>query len=204
LVDAIFTLLVSGSATRKRKTPRSIAGSRRKASPMFWKIYAVLYMALIVLGLPTAIHRLPQASPIDLIDMAVFTPIAMAGLWSVAFRHISLPKNTWKVLLFVSVFWRAVAIGNAILFGDMVPKFQASLVAISNKMGHGAANTVLVGGMALAFAIATFLMLPPLIALYRNAYGDESLLKLMSPSSVPPAPASSPSQPALSSRQTVA
>jgi len=171
---------------------------------MFWKIYAVVYMSLIVLALPTAIHRLPQTPAIDLIDMAVFTPVAVAGLWSVAFRHISLPKNTWKVLLFVSVFWRAIAIGNAILFGDMVPKFQASLVAVSHRMGHAAANTVLIGGMAIAFAVATFLMLPPLIALYRNAYGDESLLKLMSPSSAPPAPSTSPAPGALPSRQTVA
>jgi hypothetical protein len=170
---------------------------------MFWKIYAVLYMALIVLGLPTAIHRLPQMSAIDLVDMAIFTPVAVAGLWSVAFRHISLPKNTWKVLLFVSVFWRAIAIGNAILFGDVVPKFQTMLAAISHKMSPALANAVLIGGMAVAFVGAAFLMLPPLIALYRNAYGDESLLKLMSPSSAPP-PQAAASQSALPSSQTVA
>jgi hypothetical protein len=150
---------------------------------MFWRVYAVVYLVLIVLGLPTALNRLPHMSPIDLVDMAVFTPVAVAGLWSVAFRHISLPKNSWKVLLFVSVFWRAIAVGNAILFGDIVPKFQAMVNLVSTKVAGGATHTVLFAAVAVAFVVGTFLTLPPLIALYRNAYGDESLLKLMSPSS---------------------
>lgn len=150
---------------------------------MFWRVYAVVYLVLIVLGLPTALNRLPHMSPIDLVDMAVFTPVAVAGLWSVAFRHISLPTNSWKILLFVSVFWRAIAVGNAILFGDVVPKFQTAVTAISTKVGGGEAHTVLFAAMAVAFVVGSFLTLPPLIALYRNAYGDESLLKLMSPSS---------------------
>jgi hypothetical protein len=152
---------------------------------MFWKAYAVLYLALIVLGLPATLNRLPHISPVDLVDIAVFMPVAVAALWSVAFRHISLPKNTWKVLLFVSVFWRAIAVGNAILFGDQVTKFQAALVALSAKMGPGASNAIVYGGLAVAFVVGTFLTLPPLIALYRNAYGVESLLKLMSPSPKP-------------------
>jgi hypothetical protein len=168
---------------------------------MFWKVYAVVYLALIVLGLPTALHRLPMMSPIDMVDMAIFTPIAVAGLWSVAFRHISLPKNAWKILLFVSVFWRAIAIGNAILFGDVVPKFQMSLGSATGKLPAQTAHLVLYGAMGLAFVMAAFLTLPPLIALYRNAYGDESLLKLMSPSSLAP---SASSQTSIPSRQTVA
>ena len=152
---------------------------------MFWKVYAVVYLALLVLGLPATLNRLPHMSPVDLVDVAVFTPVAVAALWSMAFRHISLPKNTWKVLLFVSVFWRAIAVGNAILFGDAVPKFQGVLVSLSAKLDPGAANAIVYGGMAVAFAAGTFLMLPPLIALYRNAYGDESLLKLMSPTPKP-------------------
>src|SRR3954451_21422778 len=101
---------------------------------MFWKVYAVFYLVLIVLGLPPALNRMPHISPIDLVDMVVFTPVALAGLWSVAFRHISLPTNSWKVLLFVSVFWRAIAVGNAILFGDIVPRLQAGLSAYASRM----------------------------------------------------------------------
>jgi hypothetical protein len=146
---------------------------------MFWKVYAVFYLVLIVLGLPPALNRLPHISPIDLVDMVVFTPVALAGLWSVAFRHISLPTNTWKVLLFVSVFWRAIAVGNAILFGDIVPRLQTGLSAYSARMDPAAAHLMLYGGLGVAFLAGTFLTLPPLIALYRNAYGNESLLRLM-------------------------
>jgi hypothetical protein len=149
---------------------------------MFWKVYAVIYLVLIVLCLPPALNRVPHMSPIDLIDMLLFTPIALAGLWSAAFRHISLPTNTWKILLFGSVFWRAIAVGNAILFGDAVPKFQASVAAVSAKFTASASSTVTIAAMGVAFVVATFLTLPPLIALYRNAYGDEGLLRLMAPS----------------------
>ncbi len=146
---------------------------------MFWKVYAVFYLVLIVLGLPPALNRLPHIPPIDLVDMVVFTPLALAGLWSVAFRHISLPTNSWKVLLFVSVFWRAIAVGNAILFGDIVPKLQTGLAAYASRMDPVYAPFMLYGGLVVAFLAGTFLTLPPLIALYRNAYGNESLLRLM-------------------------
>ena len=146
---------------------------------MFWKVYAVFYLVLIVLGLPPALNRLPHISPIDLVDMIVFTPVALAGLWSVAFRHISLPTNSWKVLLFVSVFWRAIAVGNAILFGDIVPRLQMGLAGYASRMDPAYGPVMLYGGLALAFAAGTFLTLPPLIALYRNAYGNENLLRLI-------------------------
>jgi hypothetical protein len=146
---------------------------------MFWKVYAVFYLVLIVLGLPPALNRLPHITPIDLVDMIVFTPVALAGLWSVAFRHISLPTNSWKVLLFVSVFWRAIAVGNAILFGDIVPRIQTGLTAYTAHMDPAVAHVMLYGGLVLAFLAGAFLTLPPLIALYRNAYGNENLLRLI-------------------------
>jgi hypothetical protein len=149
---------------------------------MFWKVYAVIYLVLIAVGLPAALNRLPHMSPIDAIDMLLFTPIALMGLWSAAFRHISLPINTWKILLFGSVFWRAISVGNAILFGDVVPKFERAVAALSSQVQANASSTVTLAAMGVAFLVATFLTLPPLIALYRNAYGDESLLKLMAPS----------------------
>jgi len=151
---------------------------------MFWKIYAVIYLVLIVVGLPPALNRLPHMSPIDAIDMLLFMPIAVMGLWSAAFRHISLPTNTWKILLFGSVFWRAISVGNTILFGDVVPKFETAVAALNSKVADNQAGTMTLAAMGLAFVVATFLTLPPLIALYRNAYGDESLLRLMSPTRV--------------------
>ena len=149
---------------------------------MFWKVYAVFYLVLVVVGLPPTLGRLPHIPPIEFIDMAVFAPIAVAGLWSSAYRHISLPKNTWKVLLFVSVFWRAIAVGNALIFGDAVSKLRATLGALSARMEGGAGAAFVFAAMVMAFLAGAFLTLPPLIALYRNAYGDESLLQLMSPS----------------------
>jgi hypothetical protein len=151
---------------------------------MFWKVYAVIYLVLIVVGLPPALNRLPHMSPIDAIDMLMFMPIAVMGLWSAAFRHISLPTNTWKILLFGSVFWRAIAVGNTILFGDVVPKFETAVAALNSKVADSQAGTMTLAAMGVAFVVATFLTLPPLIALYRNAYGDESLLRLMSPTRV--------------------
>jgi hypothetical protein len=146
---------------------------------MFWKVYAVFYLVLIVLGLPPALNRWPHIAPIEAVDMFFFTPLALAALWSVAFRHISLPTNTWKILLFVAVFWRAIVVGNAILFGDLVPRLQTSLNAYAVGLPPGLQPVILYGGLAIAFLAGGFMTLPPLAALYRNAYGNESLLRLM-------------------------
>jgi len=146
---------------------------------MFWKVYAVFYLVLIVLGLPPALNRWPHIAPIDAVDMFFFTPLALASLWSVAFRHISLPNNTWKILLFVAVFWRAIVVGNTLLFGDLVPHLQTSLNAYAVGLPAGFQPVILYGGLALAFLAGGFMTLPPLAALYRNAYGNESLLRLM-------------------------
>jgi hypothetical protein len=136
---------------------------------MFWKIYAVVYLVIVAVGLPPTLSRLPHISPIELIDALVFAPIAVAGLWSAGYRHISLPKNTWKVLLFVSVFWRAISLGNALLFGDTIARLRAALNAYSAKMTAAASTAFFYGGVAAAFAVASLFIVPPLIALYRNA-----------------------------------
>jgi len=148
---------------------------------MFWKVYAVFYLVLVVVGLPPALGHLPHVPPIELIDTAIFAPIAVAGLWSAAYRHISLPKNAWKALLFVSVFWRAIAVGNALLFDEAIPKFRSTISVVGAKAGIAGSSAFVLTAMTVAFFLACFLTLPPLVALYRNAYGDESLLKLMSP-----------------------
>jgi hypothetical protein len=152
---------------------------------MFWKIYAVVYLVFVAVGLPPTMSRLPHISPIELIDAVVFAPVAVAGLWSHAYRHISLPKNTWKVLLFMSVFWRAISLGNTLLFGDGVTKFGKTLSAYSVKMNAVSAVSFYYFGIAIAALLAGLFIVPPIVALYRNAYGNESLLQLMSPSPKP-------------------
>jgi hypothetical protein len=152
---------------------------------MFWKIYAVVYLVLVAVGLPSTISHLPRISPIELIDAVVFAPVAVAGLWSHAYRHISLPKNAWKVLLFVSVFWRAISLGNTFLFGDGVTRFGKTLSTYTAKMSAVSAVSFYYSGMAIAALLAGLFIVPPIVALYRNAYGNESLLQLMSPSPKP-------------------
>jgi hypothetical protein len=85
------------------------------------------------------------------------------------------------MLLFISVFWRALFVGNIILFNDLVGKVHSGLVFLNTRMQPAAANAVMVLGLAIGFVLGSIVVVPPLIALYRNAYGDESLLKLMSP-----------------------
>ena len=148
---------------------------------LFWRIYAVAYLVVAAAILPPTLGRFSHLSPIDLIDLLVFMPIAVVGLWSAAYRHLSLPTNTWKMLLFISVFWRALFVGNIILFNDLVGKVHSGLVFLNTRMQPAAANAVMVLGLAIGFLLGSIVVVPPLIALYRNAYGDESLLKLMSP-----------------------
>lgn len=153
---------------------------------MFWKIYAVIYLVIVAVGLPPTMSRLPHISPIELIDAVVFAPVAVAGLWSHAYRHISLPKNAWKVLLFVSVFWRAISLGNTLLFDPQaITRFGKTLAVYSAKMTAIGATSFYYGGMTLAALSAAVFIVPPIVALYRNAYGNESLLQLMSPSPKP-------------------
>src|SRR5258705_12929681 len=92
---------------------------------LFLRIYAVVYLVLFIEGLALVASRGTLPSLVQLIDMVFFTPVAVIGLWSAAYRHLSLPKHGWRVLLFASVFWRPFAIGNAVLSGDALPKFRA-------------------------------------------------------------------------------
>lgn len=148
---------------------------------LFLRIYSVAYLVLFVEALALVPGRATQPSLVQLIDLVVFTPIAVVGLWSAAYRHISLPKHGWRVLLFASVFWRPFAIGNAVLSGDAISKFRAFIGALTVKMAGDAALVVTLVATACVCLLGSLLILPPLVALYRNAYGDESLLKLMSP-----------------------
>ena len=149
---------------------------------MFWKVYAVLYLVLLAVGLPPVVGHLDQISLIEQIDLLALAPVAVLGLWSKAYRHISLPKNGWKILLFGSVFWRAITLGNAFLFGDVIAKLHSQMVALAAESSAGATPGMVAYGMAAAVGVTLFLTFPPLVALYRNAYGNESLLQLMSPS----------------------
>jgi hypothetical protein len=150
----------------------------------FLRIYAVIFLVLYVTGLPGMLSRIQHVPVINLIDMAIFSPIAIVGLWSAAYRHINLPKTSWKALLFVSVFWRPITLGNAVLFEDAIPKFLGRVGAFSSGLNSGAADAVMLAAVAGACMVQSLLILTPLVALYRNAYGDESLLKLMSPSRI--------------------
>ncbi|MBS0360604.1 MAG: hypothetical protein JSR98_04430 [Proteobacteria bacterium] len=153
---------------------------------LVWRIYAVVYLVLFVAGLNPALHDVAHLSPINWIDMIIFMPIAVFGLWSSAYRHINLPKNGWKILLFISVFWRPITIGNALLFENAVPKYLGSVGTFTAGMRGDAATAVMLLALAGACLGGSLLVIPPLVALYRNAYGDESLLKLMSPGRVSP------------------
>jgi len=148
---------------------------------LFLRIYAVVYLVLFVETLIFTATRGVQLTLIQLIDMLFFTPVAVIGLWSAAYRHLNLPKHTWKVLLFASVFWRPLAIGSAVLTGNLIPKFQITVGRLTANMTPDNALAVTLGATAGVCLLGSLLILPPLVALYRNAYGDESLLKLMSP-----------------------
>lgn len=148
---------------------------------LFLRIYAVVYLVLYIESLIFGLGRGSQLTIIQIVDMMFFTPVAVLSLWSAGYRHLNLPKNTWKILLFASVFWRPLAIGNAVLFGSTIPKFQAVMAGITAKMSGQDALAVTLMAIAAVCFTGSVVILPPLIALYRNAYGDESLLKLVSP-----------------------
>ena len=163
---------------------------------LFLRIYAVVYLLLYAQGLFLGATHLSQQSVVQIADLIFFMPVAVVGLFSAAYRHLNLPRNSWKLLLFVSVFWRPLALGSALLSGDAIPKFQQTVGKLT--LGMSADNALAItllctAGICLA---GSLLVVPPLIGLYRNAYGDESLLKLMSPSqiSVQPPPGESSDQ----------
>ncbi len=154
-----------------------------------WRTYAVVYLVWVIVGLPPMLRQLTHMSPISMIDLFFFTPVAIFALWSAAYRHINLPWQSWKALLFISVFWRPIAIGNAVLFGDTIPKFSANVNALAVKAGTDPSVMMLAAAAAVCL-LGSLAILPPLVALYRNAYGDESLLRLMAPGKVSPQPSS--------------
>lgn len=182
IVYAIFILLVRMTATWDGKSNAPDRGSEGSVFvQLFLRIYAVVYLVLFVESLIFAAAHGMQPTIIQMIDMLVFTPVAVVGLWSAAYRHLSLPKHTWKVLLFASVFWRPLAIGSAVLTGGAIPKFQGFVGKLTADMSADNALVVTLAATAGVCLLGSLVVIPPLLALYRNAYGDESLLKLMSP-----------------------
>jgi hypothetical protein len=181
-VYAIFILLVSRSATcRSGDSGANLRRAKELLVLLFLRIYAVVYLVLFLEGVALLPAQATQPTLIQLIDLVFFTPVAVLGLWSAGYRHLNLPKHGWKVLLFASVFWRPFAIGNAVLSGNVIAKFQTLLGAVTAKMSGDAALLVMLLATAAVCFLGSLVILPPLVALYRNAYGDESLLKLMSP-----------------------
>ena len=148
---------------------------------LFLRIYAVAYLVLFVETVLFTGLRGAHLTVIEMTDMLVFTPIAVLGLWSAAYRHINLPGFSWKALLFASVFWRPMAIGSALLSGDAIPKFQRFMGGLTANMSADNALAVTLAAMVGLCLAGSVVVVPPLVALYRNAYGNESLLKLMSP-----------------------
>jgi hypothetical protein len=151
---------------------------------LFLRIYAVAYLALFVESLIFMNTRAARPSIIEIVDMIFFMPVAVVGLWSAAYRHLRLPKHGWKILLFLSVFWRPLAVGNSVLSGDAIPKFQRFLAGLTANMSPDNALAITLMVTAGVCLLGSLMVIPPLIGLYRNAYGDESLLKLMSPAHV--------------------
>jgi hypothetical protein len=148
---------------------------------LFLRIYAIAYLLLFVESVLFTGLRGIQPSIIDMIDMMVFTPVAVLALWSAAFRHINLPGKSWKILLFASVFWRPLAVGYSVLSGDAVSRFQRFMGGVTVGMSADNALAVTLLAMVGLCLAGSMVVIPPLVALYRNAYGNESLLKLMSP-----------------------
>ena len=64
--------------------------------------------------------------------------------------------------------------------GDLIADLGAVSEPVARMMAEGALEN-----SNAHIAVASLFIVPPLIALYRNAYGDESLLQLMSPSPKP-------------------
>jgi hypothetical protein len=151
---------------------------------LFLRVYAVVYLVLYAESLVLAAHRVGHLSGIEVVDLLFFTPVAVLALWSAAYRHVRLPRNTWKILLFGSVFWRPLAIGAGVLSGDAIPKFQQFLGHVTATTSPDNALAITLLATATACLLGSLLVVPPLVALYRNAYGDESLLKLMSPAHI--------------------
>jgi hypothetical protein len=137
---------------------------------MFWKAYFSLYCALAAFSLMGAGLRPASFTPADWFDLAVFTPVALSALGAQAFDKWVLPTTAWRVLLFGSVFWKAIALGISI------PKVIARGVELNARMGLVTAELAI----ALGIVTAIFLAGPPLVALYLRGYpdGDLALMRL--------------------------
>jgi hypothetical protein len=169
---------------KNARVARLTSGRKERLVQLFFRIYAVAYLVLFVESVLLTGLRGVQPSIIQLIDMLFFTPIAVLGLWSAAYRHINLPGPTWKALLFASVFWRPLAIGSDVLSGDSIGRFQHLMGGVTaNMTGDNALAVTLLATAGLCIG-GSLVVIPPLVALYRNAYGNESLLKLMSPAHI--------------------
>jgi len=137
---------------------------------MFWKAYFGLYCFLGVFNALGAGLRPGTLTPIDWVDLGLFTPVALAALFAQALDRWVLPTMVWRVLLFAAVFWKSIALGITI------PKVIARGVDLNARMGLLTAELAI----ALGVVSAVFLAGPPLVALYLRGYpdGDLALMRL--------------------------
>ena len=62
----------------------------------------------------------------------------------------------------------------------MIAKLHSQMVALAAESSAGATPGMVAYGMAAAVAVTVFLTFPPLVALYRNAYGNEQVRRVVS------------------------
>jgi hypothetical protein len=130
-------------------------------------------VALAILNLLSAALRPAGLGPIEWIDLAAFTPLALFAVWSQAFDKWLVHPNAWRIVLFGAVFWKSISLGIT------VPQIIAKAIDLNARAGVAAAESAIV----VAAGMAIILTVPPLIAIYCRAYpgGDRPRVRLASP-----------------------
>jgi hypothetical protein len=140
---------------------------------MFWRVYFWTFVGLAILNMLSAALQPAALGPIEWLDLAAFTPLALFAVWSQTFDKWLVHPNIWRIVLFVAVFWKSISLGMT------VPEIIAKATELNAKAGVSAAESAIV----MAAGMAIILTVPPLIAIYCRAYpgGDRPRIRLASP-----------------------
>lgn len=146
-----------------------LSGAARRRS-VFWRIYFWNYAALTLAGLIWEVTHPREAQLSQLVGL-VFLPIALLALAGRAFSATILTPGTWRALLLFSLGWETFALATGVspssaMVADLTPSPPGPSAA-------GMEDVAEFIRIMTKFVIPTTIWLsalPPLVALYQNAY----------------------------------
>jgi hypothetical protein len=135
----------------------------------FWRAYFWNYAVFTLIGLAVELTH-PSVAPLRQMIGLVFTPVAALALGGRAFLPEMLAPRTWRTLLFISVAWETFALAIGVSPSSALVASAGMPQPVDTPETHDMVQFVRVMSETVIPTVVWLSALPPLLALYLNAY----------------------------------